>query len=221
MEEISFPAIVNSNVALLISIMAQLEQTQWWEEKKILAHQFKQLNILLKYSYQNVPFYQKRLSKISIDFSKKITPAIWENIPILKREDIQKYQEELYSKSLPKSHGKPSEFKTSGSTGKPIFGYKTDINGLFWQSFYFRSNSWHQVNYTGKISAIKEAKKGVADYPLGQVGNSWGYPSNLLYKTGKTSLLNINTSIPNQVEWLIKQNPNYLITFASNALALG
>ena len=58
---ITWPAVPAVNAAALLSILFQLEQTQWWTPEQILVRQRDQLQALLEHARANVPFYRERL----------------------------------------------------------------------------------------------------------------------------------------------------------------
>lgn len=48
----------------------------------------------------------------------------------------------------------------------------------------------------------------------------WGPPVSLLFLTGPGAALNVRTDVEEQLEWLQRENPDYLITHASNLAVL-
>src|SRR3546814_662111 len=56
--------------------------------------------------------------------------------------------------------------------------------------------------------------------PDGARGDSWGPASGAVYPTGPAVLLNVASSLQEQLDWLLRENPDYLISFPSNLAAL-
>jgi phenylacetate-CoA ligase len=219
-KEVVFPAIPNPSISLYLAVIYQLEQSQWWSTQQMLDHQFEQLNIVLSYGYENSAFYQETFNKIGFDLHHKITPENWRNIPILTRSQLQESGDLLLSKSIPPNHGKVYKISTSGSTGKPITAYKTEIISFFWNIFTLREHIWQQRDCHKTLSSIRLFKNNSFPYPEGKQCHDWGHPINLLDKTGLAFILDLQTDVKNQLEWLTRKNPDYLLTFPSNVLEL-
>src|SRR3546814_8044960 len=56
--------------------------------------------------------------------------------------------------------------------------------------------------------------------PDGARGDSWGPASGAVYPTGPAVLLNVASPLQEQLDWLLRENPDYLISFPSNLAAL-
>ncbi len=117
------------------------------------------------------------------------------------------------------SHGRVSTIFTSGSTGKPIGSLRTELTGLFWESFTLRDHLWHRRDPTQKLAAIRSAKEGASPYPDGTAGR-WGFASDAIFKAAPAVSLNINCTVEQQVKWLQRQKPAYFLSFPSNVLRL-
>ncbi|MEE8270321.1 MAG: AMP-binding protein, partial [Alphaproteobacteria bacterium] len=144
-------------------------------------------------------------------------PEDWARLPLLRREEVQAAGDALVSGQVPPSHGGLSEIFTSGSTGKPVRAVRTELWSLFWSAFTVRDHLWHRRDLTGTLAAIRESGKGKAQYPDGSRAPSWGRSGGGAFATGPTVSLNITCSIEQQVEWLQRRNPDYLLTHPSIA----
>lgn len=58
-----------------------------------------------------------------------------------------------------------------------------------------------------------------ADVPAAQ-SPTWKLPISVLYRTGPSATLEIDTDIKAQIEWLEQRRPEYLLTYPSNLLAI-
>jgi len=83
-----------------------------------------------------------------------------------------------------------------------------------------REHLWHERNFTGKLSAIRWAKLGVASAPDGLSSPNWGEVIDPIFPSGPSSLLNVTAKLSEQLDWLHREKPDYLISFPSNLLAL-
>lgn len=217
---IGWPAIPTPVASQLLAVLSQLEQSQWWSIEKIRAQQWQQLQQLVEHTYQTVPFYKAQLQKIGFNPGETITPEMWKQLPLLSRDRIREQNQELHSQSPPTAHGSIDSVRTSGSTGKPITVYRTEVNRFLWQAATLRDHYWHKRNLTGTLAAIRKFKGDFAPYPTGEKASDWGAPTNILHQTGPMVGIDILTPVTQQAEWLQRQNPEYLITFPSNAAAL-
>ncbi len=214
-EEIEWPAVPDPRASALLAILFQLERSQWWPAEKLEAAQFGQLQRLLAHARRSVPFYRERLKNAPTAPGSAFDLDSWREIPILRREDVQNAGDALISVDLPGSHGSTDEIFTSGSTGRAIRAVRTELWGLFWSAFTLRDHFWHRRDMNGKLATIRESGHGKAPYPDGAVSDNWGHASRLVFATGPSVSLNITSTVEQQVEWLRRENPDYLLTHPS------
>ena len=55
-EALLWPALPGDRGRALLSILYQLEQTQWWTAEELRAQQFRQLAALVGQAFETVPF---------------------------------------------------------------------------------------------------------------------------------------------------------------------
>lgn len=95
--------------------------SQWFPRWKLEQYQAKRLKLLLRYVYNNIPYY------IDVFRKNNLTPDDFESIrdlrklPILTKENVIKNFDKLISRKVDKKYLKL--IVTSGSTGKPIQFY--------------------------------------------------------------------------------------------------
>jgi len=150
---------------------------------------------------------------------KSITPEEWSALPFLRRSDIQAAGNKLHSEIIPRGHGKVGDVHTSGTTGEPVRVLRTELSGLFWSAFTLRDHLWHGREFSGKLAVIRNSAKGQDLYPDGAKSSRWG-ATDLIYKTGPGVSLNINCTIAEQVDWLEREAPKYLLTHPTNVYRL-
>ncbi|MEQ8354180.1 MAG: hypothetical protein RH942_01475 [Kiloniellaceae bacterium] len=206
--------------SLLMSVLYQLEQTQWLGPDELFFHQGRQLQALFTHAGRSVPFYRDRFSAAGVDPTAKVTRETIARLPVLKRAELQGAGDSINTTALPKSHGKVNQIETSGSTGRPVRLNGTEVTGVFWRACVMREHLWAGRDLQGKLAAIRWVRKGVAMPPQGARGDGWGPASGSIYPTGPAVLLNIASELQEQVEWLLREDPDYLISFPSNLAAL-
>lgn len=206
---LSWPGIPSPEGAALLALQYQFENSQWWPLAKLEAKQFRQLREVLAHAAQTVPFYQDRFSAVGIEPAEQIDVTAFRRLPLLTRRDIQAHGEGLRSQSLPPGHGQLVEHKSGGSTGEPVRVFGTQLDTMFWFAQTLRDHLWHRRDLTGKLCAIR-SRVNDGEYP------SWGPATDSLFTTGSSAALNIRTDPANQLEWLQRHDPDYLLSHPTN-----
>ena len=57
---IAWPAIPDMTGNILLTLLFQLEQSQWWSPERLRDAQFGQANSLLSHAFASVPYYTNR-----------------------------------------------------------------------------------------------------------------------------------------------------------------
>lgn len=208
-----WPALPSARVATILSMLEQLDKTQWLTEAALKKNQYKQLHALLLHVVKTVPYYHNRFSKI--DIPSQLTDNFFQSLPILSRQAINQAGEQIFSQSIPKSHGKVRFTKTSGTTGIPIKLLSTDIIRFYWDVFTMRDHLWHQRDLTRKLAIIRLMFKGEGFFPDDIPVDGWGCVAGQITKTGEARLLNILSPIIDQRAWLQNFQPDTLLIFPS------
>ena len=210
LDGIVWPAIGDGFASQLQSLLFQLEYSQWLPENVLRAQQLAQLKPLLRHAQSTVPHYSQVLQGLD---ANTLTWDAFRALPLLTPKQLQVEFESLKSAAVPPGHGGIAEGKTSGSTGIPLHFLVTEVTQLFWNALTVREHLWHARDFSGKLAAIRvKVEEGY--------WRDWGSPVAKLFHTGPLATLNVRTSIEKQLDWLVQQNPDYLITHASNLLAL-
>lgn len=216
----AWPAIPTGTTATLLAIQYQLEQSQWWPPELLEATQLRQLGVLLQHCWNTVPFYRDRLESAGWTPSSRLDSALWRRLPLLAREDIQAAGTALHSTALPKGHGRTHTIKTSGSTGTPVAVVKTAAEGLYWHAFVLRDHLWHGHDFSRRMAAIRVLEESAALPPNGMQQRSWGSATGRTYRTGPAFGLSITATTRQQLAWLRRVRPGYLLTLPSAARAM-
>jgi phenylacetate-CoA ligase len=210
LDGIVWPAIGDGFASQLQSLLFQLEYSQWLPENVLCAQQLAQLKPLLRHAQSTVPHYSQVLQELD---ANTLTWDAFRALPLLTPKKLQAEFESLKSIAVPPGHGGIAEGKTSGSTGIPLHFLVTDVTQLFWNALTVREHLWQARDFSGKLASVRvKVEEGY--------WRDWGSPVAKLFRTGPLATLNVRTSIEKQLDWLVQQNPDYLITHASNLLAL-
>ncbi len=218
--EISWPALVGGRSASLLSVMFQLEMSQWWTPDQLLEEQFRQLAHVVEHAHGTVPFYRQRLDEFGVNFSNLASPESWLKMPLLSRRDIQVAGESLHSREIPKTHGRASPMVTSGSTGQPVMTLGTEVTGFFWRALTLRDHFWPRRDFIQPFAAIRYTGDNESLPPEGTRSDNWGAATEGVIATGPAFLLNIRSSLEEQVDWLTRVDPRYLLGYPSVLLEI-
>lgn len=207
---IAWPAVGSDASAHLQSLLFQMEHSQWLTEAELASRQLHQSKQLMRHALRTVPFYRESLPRLDID---ALDWDVFRALPVLNRKALQSGFDSLRSRVVPPSHGAITEGQTSGSTGMPIRFLQTAVTQLFWNALTLREHLWQERDFAGKLAAIR-IKVEEGRWP------DWGMPVAALYRSGPGATLNVRTDVEKQLDWLLREDPDYLITHASNLAAL-
>lgn len=217
---IAWPAIPGATAGRLLALQHQLEHSQWWPHERLEQHQLRQLARLVDHAFATVPFYRRSLEAHGFRPGRAVTREFVRALPILTRREIQEAGDALVSAAVPAEHGKHERVATSGSTGMPVTVVKTELEQAYWNAFTLRHVLWQRRDPRLKLAAIRSDRTGRSDYPHGSSQANWGPPVSEIFDTGPGALLDIRTGIAQQVEWLVREDPDYVLSFGTNLLFL-
>jgi len=201
-----------------LELLGKLEESQWWSPARIEGAQWKRLAAVLRHARATVPFYRERLA--ALDARGPLSSERWQSLPLLTRRDIQEAGGALLSERVPDHCGSRYTTQSSGSTGEPVSITGTALNQAYWRALTLRDHQWHKRDLVGTLCAIRPVRRDRAGLDEGVARGGWGPATDALGGTGKMALLSLATDIGAQAEWLARHDPDYLISFPSNVLAL-
>ena len=209
MPGVAWPAIPGSEGATAFALQFQLERSQWLAPDEMRELQYRQLETLLRHAYATVPYYRSRWgSQYQPDAA--LTPERFARLPLLVRRDLQQNFDALKSTAIPPAHGQVTITRSSGSTGAPVQVLKTTLGEIMWRAQMLRDHRWHRRDLTGKLAATRHRVPEVET-------EGWGPATDAVLTMGRSATLPINTDVDTQLDWLERQQPDYLLTYPSNA----
>jgi phenylacetate-CoA ligase len=214
MPEVAWPAVPDAKSAQLLALLWQFERAQWCPAEELRATQFRQLTLLLRHAAETVPFYRDRLA--GIDLQQPLTAEAWSRLPVLVRTEVQASGAAMLSTAVPRVHGKTFTVTTSGSTGRPVTVTRTALDALFWDAHTLRGHLWHRRDLRGKLAVIRAQGDKTARWPKGATLSRWGNVTGLVFETGPAAVLNAAEPIDRQLEWLAREDPDYLIVLPTH-----
>ena len=207
---LTFPAIVRADAAQLYTAFLQLEQSQWLSAEALRELQRRQLDVLLAHVWATVPAYHDRLRDAGIVPGIPLAWDAWGRVRLLTRRELQQGGSALGSRRVPPEHGPAEICRTSGSSGEPVEVLRTALDFLMSQATTLRDHAWHQRDLTGMLCAIRA---GIARTPDGETIAGWGAATDLLFETGRSAGLPIDTDIAKMAHWLQQRKPDYLLIY--------
>ncbi len=199
-----------------MAFQKRLEESQWWSAERLVEYQQRQLARLVAHAHATAPFHRRRLSEAGLDPPRLPDLERWRRLPALTRRDIQRAAAELSSTKVPASHGKAITTKTSGSTGTPVTVRGTIFDAMVGEAITLRHYLWHPHDFSAKLVSIRRVRGQYYEYPHGLSRPRWGDTGTFPFLTGPSATLSISASIAQQAEWLVRQDPDYLMTYPSN-----
>ena len=192
----------------------QFDQIQWWDPQAIRSHQLRQAFRLVAHAEETVPFYREQWPvRGAAGADSGLSEEAWARLPILQREDLQRHGDALRSTRVPPAHGDVREGMTSGSTGRPIRFCGTGVTRFLWAALTLRDHAWQRRDLGGKLASIRTTVETGTH-------RSWGPATDAAFDTGPCVTMNIRNDVDVQLDWLAREDPDYLLSHPSNILAL-
>ena len=209
-EGIVWPALPEAGDAIVLALLHQLQQSEWWSPEELRRHQFAQAERLFAHAFDTVPFHRERLKDVVRVPSGGLTEDVWRSIPILTRLEVQENSAALISRQVPETHGHVKDERSSGSTGRPISFRTTGMMAAFQDALNLRRMIWHGRDFSAKAARIISMKdfEGALP-PAGAREQSWAR----VFETGESVLLNLRSTSQEQLDWLLRERPAYLLTY--------
>jgi phenylacetate-CoA ligase len=98
--------------------LQEFESNQWLSHDRLIEYQNEKLKLLIKHSYENVPYYQNKMNASGLKPGDIKTADDLSKMPILTRDDIKTNFEQLIARNAKRSRLIPGN--TSGTTGSPL-----------------------------------------------------------------------------------------------------
>lgn len=190
----------------MLALQFQFMQSERWPPEQRLARQFEQLGALLEHVWQYVPFYRERLQQAGYQPGMPVDKTLWRRIPIVTRAELQTAGRALVATQVPQAHGKLNSGRTSGSTGAPLQYVKTELSGMIWRAMTLRDHLWHGRDFSKKLAVIRAKAER-------RVDRGWGPAVDCVFDSGLAASLGVDVTIDEQLDWLIEQQPAYLLTY--------
>lgn len=190
------------------ALQRQFLATERLPPESLRAGQQQQIERLAAHAHAQSSYWRRRLEGVGYPRDRQ-----WfRNLPILTKADVRAAGQSFTARKVPREHGRIHQLKTSGSTGTPLLVAKTDLALQFWHAITVRDSLWHGRNLRGKLAAIRVGA-------TGSRGHNWG-PAYQGYECGPGVTFDARADIDAQLDWLLVEQPDVLLTHPSNLAAL-
>ena len=123
------------------ALSSQLDDSQWWSQRELLAFQSQQLRTIVQAAARDVPFYRERFRDAGIRVSTLTFPQDLARLPLLDKAEVRAAGRSLISdkRRWPLFPG-----STSGTTGAPLTLYQ-DLQAINRENAFI----WRQLGWAG------------------------------------------------------------------------
>lgn len=215
-----WPALGRPEATGIRALLQQMEASQWWPTDVLEAMQRSQLQVLVHHAWAHTPHYRPILDAAGYRPGMPIDMDWWRTLPILRRAQVQAHGPDLHARALPDEHRPVHVVASSGSTGTPVKVLGTAVTSLFWQAITVREHLWHRRDFSRTFAASRRFLGESALKTIPTELPHWGGAVAMLYRTGRSTLMEIGRPVEEQVAWLRGTGAASLLTFPSNAAAL-
>lgn len=204
---IVWPAVPAAAPSAIAAIADELERTQWLSPAELEAHQHRQRDVLLAHAVASVPHY------------RGLDPRAWASVPILSRAAITAAGADLLSRAYPATHGAAPEVATSRTSGEAVRVRGTGVVAALHGAITLRDHRWHRRDLHAHLAAIRYTGA-AAPPPDGLSARGWSAATAALAPDAPLSVLSVASTTDEQLAWLVRANPTYLLVYPSVLHAL-
>lgn len=206
----TWPAVPDDDGARMLALQFQFGQSQWWSPEQLREHQLWQFQQIFRHAVTTVPYYRQH-------YAHRLAsgPMSWDQyreLPVITRSAVQQAGDDMHSTAPPREHGALNRTESSGSSGSPLVTPGTQWSQLMWQALLLREHLWHRRDLRGKLAAIR-SKTTDGRFP------GWG-PATAAFVTGPSVVRSLSVDLDEQLQWLVREDPDYLMSYATNVQAL-
>jgi len=214
--DFAWPGLGSDWSAKMMALLFQFQQSERLPPAELAARQFLQLRRLVAACHESAPFQRNRLLEAGIHPDTELTPEVWRRLKPVTRYDIQGNGDQMRATKLDGAHGPTAAHSTSGSTGSPVTVIKTALESFVFEAVAMRDLLWHGADFSASLGILRRDPLGNSGPPDGHAIPAWGHSPQELFGTGPAAMLDIRTPTAEQVTWLARMNPAYVLSTPSN-----
>jgi phenylacetate-CoA ligase len=192
-----------------------LRQVERYSLPDLVMYQARRLGELLRHAHRHVPYYRDRLPPL-FDSADVLDLSRWYDVPLLTPAEAKRNKEALHAVEVPASAGAEVADQTSGTGGEPFRFVRSGNEVTADAANSLRIFFDHGFDPEARFADIRLDIRGKAQYPEGAVLPTWAFG----FGKGDYVILDINTPLEGEVDWLLRRKPSLLFTWAQNARSL-
>ncbi|MEZ6127970.1 MAG: hypothetical protein R3C59_04765 [Planctomycetaceae bacterium] len=213
-----------SRAERVLQLYHNLLQSQWADAATICGNQIAQLRTLLRHCVTHVPYYRDLLTEAGVTPDDVKSTEDLRRLPLVDRFQYTQHASQIQAAVLPSGTRQAGTLSTSGTTGIPVIIQNTNVVAEQWLAFAMRDMDWCGLDPRRRLASIRPSgKSGDALEALkkGVTLPTWGQELAAIVDTGISYFMDMATEPQRQLDWLLKVDPDYLLSFPSNVEFLG
>ena len=135
-------------------VLSELESIEHFDADKIKEWQNKKLSLLMRHSYENVPYYNRIFKKLGIIPADIKDMEDLKKLPFLTKEDVRRNPEDFLARNINRFF--VTKNFTSGTSGKPLKLYRDLYSINFENAIVWRQRRWGGLDFSDRIGVIRE-----------------------------------------------------------------
>jgi phenylacetate-CoA ligase len=191
------------------------------------ARQAEALTKLLRFAVAHVPYYRELFLKLALTPEEIRGPEDLPRLPVLTKRDLAERGKQLCAEWLPAGEGPPLTYKSSGTTGKPATVLMSRGSSRMFTYLWHRQARWFRYDPAGRFAKIRlpSTMPRMSDGSIVPVGvvqrrQSWQYVGSV-FETGPEGGFSVLNPIDQQIAWLQRFRPDYLMGAPGHLEELG
>jgi phenylacetate-CoA ligase len=193
-----------------------LLESQYWSAERLRDLQRSRLEPLLRHAREHVPFYSTRLDPL-FGSDGTIRWDRWEDVPVLRREDLIKHRKALLARMMPEGHGQIGDVSTSGSTGTPVTTSHTTLSLALSQAAVFRANVNDNIDFGARLGLWTGERADIAAWPEGRRAGRWGPGWDVRAREGRKFEISHTAPAKRALEYMARHQVQYVMMGGTDA----
>jgi phenylacetate-CoA ligase len=196
-----------------------VDRTQWRSPEEVQQAQLGAARQMLRHCAAHVPYYRRLFAETGIRPESITTMEEFRRLPLLTRRTYQARFEEFCAERVPRGMRATGENTTSGTSGIPVRILQTGLLKVWFSALTLRDMEWCGIDPRRGLASIRSSGPWRLPPETALSGFSrptWGLPLCDVVVTGPSHAMCIKQDPRRQLEWLMRVNPEYLLTYPSN-----
>ena len=199
-------------------VFDRLVENEFTPPELIAAEEAEALRTVLDFAVAEVPHYRSLFARLGLAARDIRDRRDLPRLPVLSKHELREGFESLKPDRLPEGVEIWGVMKTSGSTGPPTRVVSSKENNLMFSILNQRQTRWFRRDPTGTLAYIRLPGSFPQPRPGEWLANGetfrmpgWRY-LNAFFETGPGIAFSVLNPEAEQIAWLRRERPDYLVT---------